>query len=93
MNLVETTRAIEAGEVSLGIELGSLIKRYWSLMTSILSPQAVMFWENRFEDGVWTYPIDEVWTGIQQSYTQMAADVQSKYHSALTRSVPLGSVP
>ncbi|KRK36387.1 xylulokinase [Levilactobacillus parabrevis] len=91
MNLVETTRAIEAGEVSLGIELGSTrIKAV--LVTDDFNTIASgsYVWENRFEDGVWTYPIDEVWTGIQQSYTQMAADVQSKYHSALTKISAVG---
>ncbi|KIO95735.1 Ribulokinase [Levilactobacillus brevis] len=84
MNLVETAQAIEAGRVSLGIELGSTrIKAV--LVTDDFNTIASgsYVWENRFEDGVWTYPLEEVWSGIQQSYTQMAADVQSKYHASL----------
>ncbi|ABJ64809.1 xylulokinase [Levilactobacillus brevis] len=84
MNLVETAQAIEAGQVSLGIELGSTrIKAV--LVTDDFNTIASgsYVWENRFEDGVWTYPLEEVWSGIQQSYTQMAADVQSKYHASL----------
>lgn len=84
MNLVETAQAIEAGQVSLGIELGSTrIKAV--LVTDDFNTIASgsYVWENQFEDGVWTYSLEEVWSGIQQSYTQMAADVQSKYHASL----------
>lgn len=91
MNLVETTKAIDEGRVSLGIELGSTrIKAV--LITDDFNTIASgsYVWENQFENGIWTYPIEQVWTGIHQSYTQMAADVKSKYHSTLKHISAIG---
>ena len=28
-------------------------------------------WENRYENGVWTYHLDDIWTGLQASYASM----------------------
>ncbi|GEO26627.1 L-ribulokinase [Alicyclobacillus acidoterrestris] len=91
MNLVETSKAIEQGNVSLGIELGSTrIKAV--LITddfhTIASGSCV--WENKFENGIWTYSLDEVWMGIQRSYAQIAADVQGKYHIGLKKIGAIG---
>ena len=36
-------------------------------------------WENRYENGVWTYSLDDIWTGIQDCYQDMAKDVKAKY--------------
>ena len=36
-------------------------------------------WENRYENGLWTYHIDEVWAGLQASYRELAGDVQAQY--------------
>ena len=36
-------------------------------------------WENRYENGVWTYSLDDIWTGIQDCYQDMARDVKAKY--------------
>ncbi|KLD58048.1 ATPase, partial [Lactiplantibacillus plantarum] len=84
MNLVETAQAIKTGKVSLGIELGSTrIKAV--LITDDFNTIASgsYVWENQFVDGTWTYALEDVWTGIQQSYTQLSADVRSKYHMSL----------
>ena len=35
-------------------------------------------WENRFEDGYWTYRLDDAWAGIQDAYAKMAAEVKEK---------------
>ncbi|GAF39932.1 L-ribulokinase [Agrilactobacillus composti DSM 18527 = JCM 14202] len=91
MNTLEISKAIQAGNVSLGIELGSTqIKSV--LVTDDFSTIASgsYVWENKFEQGVWTYPIEEVWNGIQTSYTQMAANVQSKYHENLVHISAIG---
>ena len=36
-------------------------------------------WENQLKDGVWTYPLEAVHTGLQHAYAALAADVQAKY--------------
>lgn len=91
MNLVETSQAIQQGNVSLGIELGStrikavLIDDEFNTIAS-----GSYGWENKFENGIWTYDLDEVWKGIQSSYLQVAADVQSKYHTTITKISAIG---
>ncbi len=36
-------------------------------------------WENRYENGLWTYSLDDIWTGLQDSYRDMAENVQKEY--------------
>lgn len=91
MNLVETSQAIQEGNVSLGIELGSTrIKAV--LVTDDFNTIASgsYVWENKFENEIWTYSLDEVWEGIQRSYSQVAAEIQGKYHTTLTKISAIG---
>ncbi|GKQ42373.1 L-ribulokinase [Companilactobacillus sp. RD055328] len=91
MNLIKTSQAIEQGNVSLGIELGSTTIKTVLVtddFNTIASGSYV--WENQFIDNVWTYSIDNVWEGIQTSYSQLAAEVQSKYHIPLTKISSIG---
>ncbi|MGV0168187.1 xylulokinase [Furfurilactobacillus sp. WILCCON 0119] len=90
MNLIKTAQAITAGEVALGIELGSTrIKAVLTTRDFQTIATGSYVWENQLVDGVWTYPLEQVWTGIQASYTQLAATVQSQYHCPITK---LGAV-
>ena len=41
-------------------------------------------WENRYENGIWTYTLDDIWTGVRHCYQEMAVDVRNKYGVALT---------
>jgi sugar (pentulose or hexulose) kinase len=80
MNPSNTPKAIENGETALGIEFGSTrIKAV--LIGTDHSPIASgsYDWENRYEGGVWTYHLEDVWTGLQESFRQLRSDVQSKY--------------
>jgi len=64
----------------LGIELGSTrIKAI--LMDEQYTPIASggFDWENRFENGVWTYHLDDVWRGLQESVASLLADFRAKY--------------
>ena len=57
---------IESGSAVLGIEFGSTrIKAV--LIGEDHAPIASgdFTWDNRLENGVWTYHMDEVWTGVQ----------------------------
>ncbi|MDR2766954.1 MAG: FGGY-family carbohydrate kinase [Treponema sp.] len=68
------------GNTSLGIELGSTrIKAV--LIDSKYAPVASggHDWENRLVNDVWTYSLEDVWTGIQNSYRGLADEVQSRY--------------
>ena len=82
---------IEQGLASLGIELGSTrIKAV--LIGADHAPIASgdHTWENRLENGVWTYHMDDVWAGIQDAYANMVKDVETKYGAKLTKLNALG---
>lgn len=71
---------IESGKAVLGIELGSTrIKAV--LIGEDNSPIASGShdWENRHENGVWTYSIDDIWTGVRDAYAKMCEDVEAQY--------------
>ncbi|WP_374205458.1 xylulokinase [Microbacterium sp. C5A9] len=72
---------IVAGLTSLGIEFGSTrIKAclIGSDATEVLATGSFA-WENRLEDGLWTYAIDEVWAGLQAAYAALRADAEHRH--------------
>ena len=82
---------IEQGSAVLGIELGSTrIKAV--LIGADHAPIASgdHTWENRLENGVWTYHMNDVWSGIQNAYAALKADVEAKYGAKLTKLAGLG---
>jgi sugar (pentulose or hexulose) kinase len=69
----------------LGIELGSTrIKAV--LIDENYTPIASggHDWENRLEDGVWTYHLDDVWAGLQNCFKNLALDVKNRYGLTLS---------
>ncbi len=82
--------AIENGETSLGIELGSTrIKAVLIDKTHNAIATGSHEWENKLVDGNWTYALDDVWKGIQDSYAQLKSEVKSRYGVILRK---IGSV-
>ena len=84
----ESKEAVEIleGRASLGIELGSTrIKAV--LIGEDHAPLASgnYDWENKLEGGYWTYDLDDVWTGLRQSYIELARDVKERYGVTLKR--------
>lgn len=82
---------IAAGRAVLGIELGSTrIKAV--LIGEEHAPIASgdYTWENRLENGVWTYHLDDAWTGIQAAYAALVRNVQAQYGVRLTKLAGLG---
>ena len=80
MGVAEAKAAILANKTALGIEFGSTrIKAV--LVDDKNQPIAsgAHEWENRYENGIWTYSLDDIWTGIQDCYQDMAKDVKAKY--------------
>jgi sugar (pentulose or hexulose) kinase len=77
---MNTKQSIIEGKTVLGIELGSTrIKAV--LIDEDYTPIASggHDWENRLEDGVWTYHLDDVWKGLQNSFRNLSDDVQKRY--------------
>ncbi len=81
---------IMKGEAVLGVEFGSTtIKAV--LIDGTYRPIASgsYDWENKLENGIWTYAMEDVWKGLQVSYAALKEDVRQKYGVPLTR---LGAV-
>jgi hypothetical protein len=77
-------QAIEQGRATLGIELGSTrIKAV--LIGEDHEPMATggYEWENRLEDGVWTYRLDDVWEGLRVAYGRLTDGVKAIYGGPL----------
>lgn len=91
MGAAEAKAAILANKTALGIEFGSTrIKAV--LVDDKNQPIASggHEWENRYENGVWTYSLEDIWTGIQDCYQDMAKDVKAKYDVELESVGALG---
>ena len=70
---------IQWNKTALGIELGSTrIKAVLIGPDHSVLASGAHDWENRFEDGYWTYHLDDAWAGIQDAYAKMAAEVKEK---------------
>jgi sugar (pentulose or hexulose) kinase len=77
-------KAIASGKTALGIEFGSTrIKAV--LIDEDQAPIASgsYDWENRYENGVWTYSLEDVWTGLQESYRNLSKEVSENYNTGL----------
>ena len=84
MNL-EAKSTIEAGKAILGIEFGSTrIKAVLIDQDNKPIAQGSHEWENRLENGIWTYSLDDIWTGLQDCYGDMLKDVKEKYDAEIT---------
>ena len=77
-------KAIESGKTALGIEFGSTrIKAVLIGEDHAPIASGSHEWENRYENGVWTYSLEDVWTGLQESYRKLSSEVLEKYHTPL----------
>lgn len=82
---------IESGRAVLGIEFGSTrIKAV--LIDENHAPIAMgtYDWENRLENNIWTYRLDDIWDGLRGCYASLAADVEEKYGVTIGRLGAIG---
>ena len=60
----------------LGIELGSTrIKAVAIDETFAPVSSGDYTWKSSFENGVWTYHMEDVWAGLQDAYSKLKSDV------------------
>lgn len=82
--LPEAASHIAAGHVTLGIELGStrikacLIDRYGAVLATGSSQ-----WQDHLVNGHWSYALDAVWNGLQESVAQLKATVETDFGTKL----------
>jgi sugar (pentulose or hexulose) kinase len=84
-------KAIIENKTALGIEFGStriksvLIDENYSLIAA-----GSHDWENRLENGIWTYHLDDVWKGVQDCLQKLIVDVKNRYDLSLTSTGAIG---
>ena len=75
----------------IGIEFGSTRIKAVMTDTSFTPVASGDFeWENRLEDGIWTYHYDEVITGLQTCFSRLKEDVRRKYSTELSTTGAIG---
>ena len=83
--------AIKAGKAVLGIEFGST--RIKAVLVDVSHTPIAMGtydWENRLENNIWTYSLEDIWKGLQGCYKSLADNVEAKYGEKLTTLGALG---
>lgn len=77
---------IENGQAILGIEMGST-----RIKAVLIGPEHAPLasggfaWENTLANGMWTYDLAEVWTGLQSCLADLLKNVQVQYQVRLRR--------
>ena len=86
-----TQKAIERGKTVLGVEFGSTrIKAVLIGEDHTPIASGSYEWENRYENGVWTYSLGDIWTGLQESYRKLSSQVLENYNTPLKTIGALG---
>ncbi|HHW13147.1 MAG TPA: FGGY-family carbohydrate kinase [Firmicutes bacterium] len=82
---------IDSGCTTLGIEFGSTrIKAVLSGEDHTPLASGSHTWENKLENGIWTYSLEEIWTGLQSCYQDLAENVWRQYKVKLTCTGAIG---
>ena len=87
----DAKQIIESGKAILGIEFGST-----RIKAVLIDPDhnpiasGAHDWENRLDNGIWTYTLDDIWGGVQDCYKKMTEDVMAKYGVPVKKLAALG---
>lgn len=91
MEQEQIRREIEEGRAVVGIEFGSTrIKAELIAADNIPVAEGAWEWENRLENGVWTYSLEDIWKGLQGCYADLLEDVKKKYNTEIHRLSAIG---
>ena len=88
---MDAKSTIQQGKAVLGIEFGSTrIKAVLIDGESKPIAQGSHEWENRLENGLWTYSLEDIWSGVQACYADLAANVRNEYGVEIERLAAIG---
>ncbi|MCI5605464.1 MAG: FGGY-family carbohydrate kinase [Clostridia bacterium] len=91
MELNDIKASIESGKTVLGIELGSTrIKAVLIGEDNAPIASGSHDWENKYINNIWTYSLEDIWAGVQDSYSKMASEVEEKYGTSLKKIGAIG---
>lgn len=84
-------RQIAEGKTFLGIELGSTrIKAVLTDENHAPIASGSHEWENRLENGIWTYTLEDVWSGLRDCYEKLSDEVREIYGLPLKKLGAIG---
>ena len=82
---------IESGKAFLGIEFGSTrIKAVLIDETHTPIASGSHKWENRLEEGFWTYSLEDIWNGLRKCYKDLTQDVRTRYGVGIKKLSAIG---
>ena len=91
MDAAQIRQEIDEGKAVVGIEFGSTrIKAELITTDNIPVAGGAWEWENRLDNGVWTYTLDDIWGGLQGCYADLLKDVRAKYDTTITDLAGIG---
>ncbi len=87
----DAKNTIISGKAVLGIEFGSTrIKAVLTDENHAPIASGAHDWENRLENGIWTYSMEDIWVGLADCYRDLTEDVQKKYGVFVERLAAIG---
>ncbi len=90
-NISEIKDIIASGKAVLGIEFGSTrIKAVLTDENNNPIASGSHEWENHLENGIWTYPMEEIHAGFRSCYKDLKKDVSEKYGVTLKKLAAVG---
>lgn len=82
---------IESGKTCLGIELGSTRIKACLIDENCHPVASGSFeWENRFENGYWTYSVEAIRNGVKECFSSLKKNVYDKLNAELTTTACIG---
>lgn len=91
MNNSSIKQFIEEGNLTIGIEFGSTRIKTVAIDDNCKTLATGTFgWENTYQDGYWTYSMNDAWIGLQKSYSEMTKVIKEQYGTTVKKIKSLG---
>lgn len=88
---MDAKQLISEGKAYLGIEFGSTrIKAVAIDEKGTPLASGSHEWENRLENGIWTYSLDDIWGGLRDCYSDLLKNIKEKYDTGVTKFAAMG---
>ena len=88
---MDAKQLIAEGRSYLGIEFGSTrIKGVVIDENGEVLATGGHSWENRLDNGIWTYTLDDVWGGLSDCYSDLLRDIKEKYGIGVKKFAGIG---
>ncbi|MBR5152805.1 MAG: ATPase [Clostridia bacterium] len=82
---------IDEGNIFIGIEFGSTrIKGVLCDQWGTVLATGGFNWENRLENGIWTYGSDQIFEGLQSCYADLLRNVKERYGTVIKKAKGIG---